>query len=56
MYFPWDKPRKLRSHKFTFQLLPSGVGGWVNQREDSSFDADRIADFALHFYMDNGTK
>lgn len=50
----WDKPRKRHSHKFTFQLLQSGVGGWVNQREDSNYDADGIANFALHFYMDNG--
>lgn len=56
LYFPWDQPHKLRTHKFTFQLLHSGVGGWVNQREDSNYDAAGIADFALHFYMDNGSE
>lgn len=54
--YSWDQPRKRHTHKFTFQLLQSGVGGWVSQREDSSYDADGIADFALHFYMDNGAE
>ena len=56
LYFPWDQPRKLRTHKITFQLLQDGEGGWVNQREDISYDAAGIADFALHFYMDNGSE
>jgi hypothetical protein len=56
VYYAWDNPRKLRTHKFTFQLLQSDVGAWVNQSGDGSYDAAGIADFALHFYMDNGAE
>jgi hypothetical protein len=52
LYFPWDAPHKIRSHQFTYQLLPSGFGGWINKSEDSNFDASGLAEFALHFYMD----
>jgi hypothetical protein len=54
VHYAWDKPRKLRTHQFTFQLQQNGVGEWVNQRGDNSFDAAGIAEFALHFYMDSG--
>lgn len=50
----FDKPRQLQSQKFTFQLLPSGVGGWVNQHDETTFDAAGLAEHALHFYMDEG--
>lgn len=56
LYYPFDQPRKRSTHQFTFQLQQSGVGEWVNHRGDNSFDAGGIADFALHFYMDNGAK
>ncbi len=53
-YYSFDQPHMLRTHQFTFQLQQNGVGEWVNQRGDNSYDAAGIADFALHFYMDNG--
>ena len=56
LYYPFEQPQKLRKLQFTFQLQQSGEGEWVNQHEDNSYAAAGIADFALHFYMDNGAK
>lgn len=49
---PWDEPNKRKSLRYKFELLPSGAGGWT--RDGDAFDAAALADFALHYYMDNG--
>lgn len=51
---PYEEPRELHSKAFTFELLSNNVGGWMNQQRDLSYDAERLADLALHFYMDKG--
>lgn len=48
----WEEPKKRNSLRFNFELLPSGEGGWT--RDEDALDAAALADFALHFYMDNG--
>lgn len=48
----WNEPNKRKSLRFKFELLPSGAGGWT--RDGDAFDAATLADFALHYYMDNG--
>lgn len=47
----WDEPKKIRSERFKFELLPSGAGGWT--RGDDAFDAEALAEFALRYYMDH---
>jgi hypothetical protein len=51
----YEAPHKMHSQVFTFELLTNEIGGWMNRQRDSSYDADRLADLALHFYMDNGS-
>lgn len=48
----WDEPRKRKTLRFNFELLPTGVGGWT--KDGDAFDSSALADFVLHFYMDNG--
>lgn len=44
----------IRTRRFKFDWLPTGVGGWVDcQDESSTYDAKSMAALAIHFYMDN---
>jgi len=51
----FEKPSTLKSLSFTFDLLPSDVGGWISiDARHRSFSTEELAEHLVRFYLDNG--
>ena len=54
-WVPWQRSTPVRSLQFVFDLLPQGVGGWVeNKKNGNRFETVGLADYLLRWYMANG--
>lgn len=52
-----EKPSTLKSLAFTFDLLPSEVGGWIStDARRHSFSSDELAEHLVKFYLENGRR
>ncbi|HYQ94292.1 MAG TPA: hypothetical protein VEP70_05610 [Burkholderiales bacterium] len=53
----FEKPHVVQSMRFTFDLLPSDVGGWISgDAQKRTFSTETLADYLTKFYLDNGRK
>jgi hypothetical protein len=51
----FEKPSTLMSLSFTFDLLPSDVGGWISaDARHRSFSSEELAEHLVRFYLENG--
>jgi hypothetical protein len=50
-----QQPDTLRSLRFHFDLLPTGVPAWVSAADaGQTFSTKELAEHLVRFYMDNG--
>lgn len=55
--FQFEQPRRVRSMRLVFDLLPSEVGGWIlADAHRGSFSTEHLASFLMKFYMEHGRR
>lgn len=53
--FQFEKPHQVRSLRFKFDLLPTGVGGWIsNDALRHAFSTEALAEYLTKFYLEHG--
>ena len=52
--FPFEGPKSIQSMRFTFDLLPSEVGGWISSDGQHQFSTDLLAEYLTNYYLEHG--